>query len=570
VVSCRIDFGNKRAVLRSASWTYLTSAMSAAEERRDELRQETEGERPRISEYQFDNSGDGPLRVPGFSGYAVDVELPPDKRFAHGAQDWAQQRMTAREMEMLRAINHITDQPGWHVAVMDDEDVERLRPHPFAAPLLSDAAWAWCIEELRDKAVRFRADRFTSVFDSGCCVVKSDVLVTRQILGLFQAHLQPLIDERRAQSAMEDEQMAEADNSEDEKSEEEEEDDDDGEDHTGTTVRLIDPGMYPLVYGKTRVLSEGGQVSRSSACEMIGKGEPAPTQPWVNRPSVEELWKKAPAVDSGWMDPIDSKPYLYSHRAQWLPCEVSFRAEEASSTRVQITSYINNLHPVSHRHLYSAIEQAISKSIKPWNEVLVRREAYQKPLRIRTYGVEWQPAFPEWVWDLPALEEQRRVISTGWKSSEIVSLTAADLRPDLFEPIFTKVEDEVVRLGSLQDGDGKVLGPVERVTTSRLHVAPRLSAKLRSIYAKVRKTWQHPEPGAAYSYRDWKAGRADCSVIPPKYLRRDTMADGPELRIPPRPVSLENEFRKSGLQVIVQLASLELEAGQSYSLRRYG
>ena len=62
----------------------------------------------------------------------------------------------------------------------------------------------------------------------------------------------------------------------------------------------------------------------------------------------------------------------------------------------------------------------------------------------------------------------------------------------------------------------------------------------------------HPEPGEAYTYDDWKAGRSgrdhksmgDCSTA-------NLDHDYPK-------VNLEKEFRDRGLQVIVKLASVEL------------
>ncbi|PYH44840.1 uncharacterized protein BP01DRAFT_357185 [Aspergillus saccharolyticus JOP 1030-1] len=55
------------------------------------------GDQPTI--ITFDNSGDGPLRVPGFGTIPLTYELPSDARFAHGIQEWRQApAVTAREL----------------------------------------------------------------------------------------------------------------------------------------------------------------------------------------------------------------------------------------------------------------------------------------------------------------------------------------------------------------------------------------------------------------------------------------------------------------------------------------
>jgi hypothetical protein len=613
--------------------------MAAADFRRNYSKWELRHERPKERDVQLDNSGDKPLCVPGF-GLPVDFELPADKRFAHRAHDWAQPRMTAREMAMLRTMNAITDMPGWHVAVMDDEDVEGLRPHPFSQPLLSDAAWAWCVAELRDKAVKFRNDHFVTVMDSGSCIVKSDTLIPQELLETFQKLLQPLIDERKEQAALpmenknkkreaersrtkadelagngsagqsdksenvtatpnwsEDNDQAEK-SSDAESSDEETPSDDSLSDLSSIdegdwTLELINPNDHPLVYGKTLVLADSGTVGLDDACESIGKGKKAPTLTWddirhypigpdyVSRlrasrqlPSVDELLEKDTPegrIDDNWRnydERDDAKPYLYSRRVQWLPCEVSFNEAETARTGVHITSYINGLHPLRHKELYSAIEDIIAISIEPWNAVLVRREAYQQPLRIRTYGVEWQPAYPDWAWDLPLLGEQRDEISRlargGLKDlrGPKAHFRPAELQSDALATELDHAKDEVARLTSMPQAQG---GPYGLRTTERPKRKEELSSDplelefiVRSLYRDIRTGWQHPEPGAAYSYHDWRAGTADSSVIPPRYCRRDTMAEGPEHRVLPRPVSLKADFQNTGLQVFVRLTNVEL------------
>lgn len=61
-----------------------------------------------MADVDFCNAGAAALlRVPGF-GYPVNIERKPDERFAHGAIDWAQPRLTAREIAMLHLMKSIT------------------------------------------------------------------------------------------------------------------------------------------------------------------------------------------------------------------------------------------------------------------------------------------------------------------------------------------------------------------------------------------------------------------------------------------------------------------------------
>lgn len=105
----------------------------------------------------FNNTGDGPLRVPGFAGIPVHYELPSNERFAHGMVEWREApAVTARELTMVAVMNRLTDQ-AWYVHIFDDEVVAEWKRETFdTTPLMSEKAWEWCVKELRDKAVDLR------------------------------------------------------------------------------------------------------------------------------------------------------------------------------------------------------------------------------------------------------------------------------------------------------------------------------------------------------------------------------------------------------------------------------
>lgn len=70
-----------------------------------------------------------------------------------------------------------------------------------------------------------------------------------------------------------------------------------------------------------------------------------------------------------------SGQHFYSKKYQWLPCEVAFKNED----KVEITSYINNLHPRQHRRLYTALEDIIARVVPMWDAVLDRSDDHPKP-----------------------------------------------------------------------------------------------------------------------------------------------------------------------------------------------
>lgn len=95
----------------------------------------------------------------------------------------------------------------------------------------------------------------------------------------------------------------------------------------------------------------------NSCLDYIGKGETIPI------PGNSEIGINP--YNAGVQD-SNSQTNYWSKNFQWLPCQVEFARPEG----VRITSYINNLHPVSHAGLYSVIERCIARSIPLWERTL--------------------------------------------------------------------------------------------------------------------------------------------------------------------------------------------------------
>ena len=124
----------------------------------------------------------------------------------------------------------------------------------------------------------------------------------------------------------------------------------------GKVLDLVHPSLFPLIYGRSRVLPSG-IVELQNCASYIGKGEIA-SLPDDTEISVD----RSGAILDTWGG---TDPKFWSKSFQWLPCDVKFAGEN-----VKITSYINNLHPALHPKLYSVIEKFIAKSIPLWNLAL--------------------------------------------------------------------------------------------------------------------------------------------------------------------------------------------------------
>jgi hypothetical protein len=114
--------------------------------------------------------------------------------------------------------------------------------------------------------------------------------------------------------------------------------------HPGSDDQVLDlvhPSLYPLMYGTTRILRDA-IVPLEDCVQLCGQGKVIP--------SLEDK----------------EVPNGYSAKHQWLPCEV--RLDDAGNAA--ITSYINNLHPMTHPSLYQTIEVIIAKAVPMWKEAL--------------------------------------------------------------------------------------------------------------------------------------------------------------------------------------------------------
>ena len=130
----------------------------------------------------------------------------------------------------------------------------------------------------------------------------------------------------------------------------------------GKVLDLVHPSLFPLVYGRSKVLP-AGLVGLRDCVEFIGNGET------TQIPDTADVECK---TYNGWST---VNTHFWSRDFQWLPCQVDFGAGE----EIKISSYINSLHPIKYSSLYTAIEKCIAKTIPLWDRTLSSTRTSQEP-----------------------------------------------------------------------------------------------------------------------------------------------------------------------------------------------
>jgi hypothetical protein len=481
---------------------------------------------------ELDNSGAGPLVVPGFAHVPIEAELDTRERFTHGLNGmlWLFLRPTAREISMLRAMEEVTDRPNWHGDVFRDNIVAEWKAGAVAKDyLVSDRAWEWCVEELRDKAKEFGVHGRVLVLDclTGVCKVDISNDICDDLKGAFEV----VAEEMEAAPAS----------------------------HRSMSgfyqmMEIVDPSLYPLVYGRTKVLEQGGAVSVKDMDDWYGRGIESENQELLvdlyYGLESEQTVPRHRRHGGGWrrwdgQAGDQGRPPNHGHRCsswfQWLPCEVVFTGD--SSPGVQITSYINNLHPQRYSKAYKAIEKAVSAAVEAWNDVLDKSEPFnwhktqlrplpgRTPQRIKTYGVQYPVPLTAYSDELSRAHHFRD--SVGPESPE-----AAQAIKTLEEALAR------CRFGTREE----LLEP-----NSECSYPQELDGW------DILKRYIHPEPGVSFSYSDWATGHnTSRGIVPIKTVKTDNFVEYSYADHEYFDVSLRDEFADRGLQVIVRVASIEL------------
>jgi len=167
----------------------------------------------------------------------------------------------------------------------------------------------WCIAELQFKAKAFQENGgLVSVYNGD--VVKSDTAIPPELQASLRAAVAPLED---IPDRLKDWHPGSDD----------------------VVLDLVHPSLFPLVYGRSKVLKEG--VTTLDDCiQRCGEGEVI----LVGTDSIapERLWISQRTVDLR----------LFSDKFQWLPCEVDISVNDGNSVR---SVYLLLNSPRSHKRL---------------------------------------------------------------------------------------------------------------------------------------------------------------------------------------------------------------------------
>ncbi|KAF7968069.1 hypothetical protein HWV62_32055 [Athelia sp. TMB] len=282
-----------------------------------------------------------------YPGFHLPLNYTPSGGLFPNAIDCekSEMRLTPlREFTMMRLMNEITDKPDWDSKIFDETIVAKWKAEALSADQgdVTQKMVNYCIAELRYKTKSYQKTGLVTAYDGD--VVKSDVIVPEELRLALKAAAAPL------------EQVPAVDR-------------DWHPDSDDLVLDLVHPSLFPVVYGTTRIL-RNSTVTLDNCLAQCGSGEVIPVP---DKPKAKARGAFYEAQRNG-----------YSQKFQWLPCDVEFTGDEDA---VQITSYINNLHPKKFKPLYNAIEKIIAKSIVLWNRTLDDRTS---DVRVPFDGPEYE------------------------------------------------------------------------------------------------------------------------------------------------------------------------------------
>lgn len=398
------------------------------------------------------------------SGVASKTEDNPQCQSSEPPQnfsDWTfgTRCLTLREQAIIQTIQNFTEEADWHIRVWDNAVVAEWYQRAASNPLITPKTWLWCIKELRDKAQVFEQDGYVWAIDSSSRVCKSDTCISSSVKNCLRDAISTL-EKQHAVSPI-----------------------------SGNMADIVDPAMYPLIRGQTRVARDTA-ISLNNVLESFGIGTPEPYEPAdLPRHLLGEDEESNSWV--GGMHQIEGG----SSRLQWLPFEIEFT--QKTGTDVKIVSYINNVHPDRDQGLYSAIEKLIPSVISSWNQVLVKDCRSRTPNRIGIMKLERD-----------------------------------------YEPILQTEDQDSVEIIDVNP--------------------PRPTAPVPELIV---------EPGEAFTFDEWKVGRKTAPMQNAGPVTRTLLSAElyPSLDHQFYSVEIENEFRDTGLQIILKLGGTGVLSSQPWS-----
>ncbi|KAJ2495562.1 hypothetical protein GGH96_006348, partial [Coemansia sp. RSA 1972] len=156
-------------------------------------------------------------------------------------------------------------------------------------------------------------------------------------------------------------------------------------------VNLVHPSLYPLIYGRSRLLSQPIP-SPAAAVNLNTFGQfPGSFKQWIE--DIEKGWNDEAGKGTFYLPtaktithhmPQGSYGPFTSEKFCWLPTE--FRVHDDGA--VTIESYINNLHPVKHAAFYPTIARIFSKFV-PMLEHVLTDVLFPRTRRVNPDAYNW-------------------------------------------------------------------------------------------------------------------------------------------------------------------------------------
>ncbi|EHK48605.1 hypothetical protein TRIATDRAFT_163275, partial [Trichoderma atroviride IMI 206040] len=264
-------------------------------------------------------------------GYGYPLEWMPAKKdhfpvtITNEGRDWTAKALLIRELCMLKVVDEITKKSDWSNNVRKAHienswrqeilalDWSKYMKHADFTPNMA----GMCITELKLKADLYDKTGLIPVFDYSACVIKSDMVVSDGLKKAFAGIATELKHVKRYKCLY----------------------------NGGLLIRQAHTSLCPLVYGRSRILPNR-TIKRHNCLEACGEGD------ILSRP-------RNTGMDA------EYRFRLYDDTYQWLPFDVTI----SKQGNARIDSYINNLHPVKDKKLYSIISKAINHALPAWDIV---------------------------------------------------------------------------------------------------------------------------------------------------------------------------------------------------------
>lgn len=278
--------------------------------------------------------------------------------------------LTLREMHMVEFMEDLTDIPEWWKKVscpIQPILIIPLKSFQVFDPVTQEK-WKktamnsgkditlnmaeWIIDELQFKAMIYETTDVVALYNGD--VTKSDTNIPKSLVGDMVSKFSILEYEEKAMQYF----------------------------YPGSLHRerdLISMALYPLVYGKTRILTDR-ILGLDDALRNSGRGEviPVPKETGITREDI--AWRVLSRAD------IKVRPYNRNY--QILPSDW----ELGDDGKWHIATYINNLHPVKHRNLYKLIEEVFNCIVPQWNATLTPlKDMLHSRARIEYHKAEYYP-----------------------------------------------------------------------------------------------------------------------------------------------------------------------------------